>query len=71
MATHLLGGEKAYTVGNLPPSSGTIVPKMGDRAFVTDCTSGSAVFGTAPVSGGSAYVPVFFGGAPPGAWVVG
>jgi hypothetical protein len=61
----ILGGDKIYTVENLPtPPVSTV--NFAERAFVTDATT--PAFGVAPVGGGAVTVPVFFNGV---AWVVG
>lgn len=61
MATHILGGERLYTVANLPTNA-----KPGDRAFVTDALT--PAFNAAVAGGGAVFVPVFFNNT---AWVVG
>jgi hypothetical protein len=54
-----------YTVATLPSAS---TVGVGARAFVTDCTTSTAVFGTQAVGGGAVPVPVYSTGS---AWNVG
>ena len=65
-AGDLLGGERNYTVANLPPvGSGQ---RLGSKAFVTDATSGGTVGAATPTGGGATLVPVYWNGT---AWVIG
>ena len=51
-----------YTVATLPAG------QAGSRAFITDCTVGTALFGSAPTGGSNVKVPVYHDGS---VWRVG
>ena len=48
--------QQTYTVSSLP--TGTV----GSRAFITDCTVGTALFGSIPTGGSNVKVPVYHDG---------